>query len=117
MKDNNFAPNDIILNEDDIILTFFTMDNYDKDKEAVHKELVEAIGPDFADAGTRALMQNYVTRTTFALIKVDGYNSWIAHSNNSLEPNAFNNSVYPFDRERVYPMQRAERKISFKTYY
>ena len=117
MKDNDFAPNDIVLNEDDIILTFFTMDNYDKDKEAVYKELVETIGPDFADAGTRALMQNYVTRTTFALIKVDGYNSWIAHSNNSLNPNVFNNLVYPFDRERVYPMQRAERKISFKTYY
>lgn len=56
------------------------------------------------------LKKNY---NDYLVIKVDGYYNivHIAFDNDVLE---IDNTVYPFDDKRIYPMQQIEQRISYK---
>ena len=110
----NIARNNIVIEDNDIIFHVLTT-NYYKDEENIRKELENLLESSaLATTGTRALLQNYQTNTSYVLIKVEGYYCWIKSSNDTLEPNIFNNTVYPFDKERCYPIQRVEKEFRFK---
>lgn len=49
------------------------------------------------------------------VIKVEGYHC-LAKVTNEFSPIEICDVVFPFDKDRIYPMQEIERKIYFKTY-
>ena len=51
----------------------------------------------------------------FVIITVEGYYC-IALGQNNFLPLTINPRVFPFDNERIYPMQEIEEKIYFKQY-
>lgn len=52
----------------------------------------------------------------FIVINVEGY-SCIALVTSEWSPIEICDRVFPFDRDRIYPMQEIEQKIYFKVYH
>ena len=52
----------------------------------------------------------------FIIITVEGY-SGVALITNEWEPIEICDRVFPFDENRIYPMQEIEQKIYFKTFH
>lgn len=52
----------------------------------------------------------------FIIITVEGY-SCVALITNEWEPIQICDRVFPFDENRIYPMQEIEQKIYFKTFH
>lgn len=52
----------------------------------------------------------------FIIINVEGY-ACIALVTSEWEPIEICDRVFPFDNERIYPMQEIEQKVYFKTFH
>ena len=61
-------------------------------------------------------LHNLQNDDDFIVINVEGY-ACVALVTNEWEPIEICDRVFPFDGERIYPMQEIEQKIYFKTFH
>lgn len=105
--------NRIVLTDEDILFSFFTM-HYDSDSTELERQLLEVLKDDgLAKNAKKALMNNWTKLRTYALIKVENTYCWIKHDGQTLQDNVYTNEVYPFSSTQVYPKQKIKKYLMF----
>lgn len=94
--------------------------DFDARREEIKTEIAKNLGNDKADKIVRIIESNWsdFAEEVAILIIVEGYFclTWIAKSFDEFDAIEPGETVYPFDENRIYPIQAIEQKLSFRRF-